>query len=209
MNKLGIRSILSKRFRISKTDSNHYFPLAANVLNRSFKSEVLGEKRVSDITYIKVRNQWNYLTTIIDLADRKVLSWVLSEDMTTQNTVYKAWSEARKRREIANNHIFHSDRGIQYASDKMVRVLKSSPKITQNMSRKANCWDNAVAESFFKTIKYECTNRYKFKSFIEAYHTISNYIKWYNNLRLHSALEYKSPAEKELELKIKIMSNVE
>lgn len=202
MKKLGLRSVLSKKFRIATTDSNHHFPIAKNILNRDFTSNHLGEKWVSDITYIKIGEQWNYLTTILDLADRKIVSWILSEDMTTENTVYKAWLLARRKREITSNHIFHSDRGVQYASNKMVNLLNLSSKITQSMSRKGNCWDNAVAESLFKTIKYECTNRYHFKSFLQAHGIIDNYINWYNNLRIHSALDYKSPAEKELELKI-------
>ena len=203
MKELGLRSVLSKRFKICTTDSNHLFPFAKNVLNRDFTSTRLGEKWVSDITYIRVGNGWNYLTTILDLADRKIVSWVLTEDMSTQNTVYKAWLEARKHRNITNNHIFHSDRGVQYASHKMANILNYSNKITQSMSRKGNCWDNAVAESLFKTIKYECTNRYTFKYFLEAYRVIDDYINWYNYIRLHSALNYKSPVEIELELSIK------
>ncbi|PCH74839.1 MAG: IS3 family transposase, partial [Flavobacteriaceae bacterium] len=208
MKELGLRSVLSKKFRVCTTDSNHIFPLAENVLNRDFTSAQLGEKWVSDITYIKVGSDWNYLTTILDLADRKIVSWVLTEDMSTENTVHKAWLLARKYRTITRNHIFHSDRGVQYASNKMVNVLKSSNKITQSMSRKGNCWDNAVAESFFKTIKYECTNRYIFKYFLDAYQVIDNYIKWYNYKRLHSSLGYKSPVEMELELMKKINKNV-
>ena len=200
MKEIGLRSVLSKKFRVCTTDSKHSFAFAKNVLNRDFTSTQLGEKWVSDITYIKVGNQWNYLTTILDLADRKIVSWVLTEDMSTEKTVYKAWLEARKHRNITNNHIFHSDRGVQYASNKMTNILKSSNKITQSMSRKGNCWDNAVAESFFKTIKYECTNRRLFKSFLEAYSVIDDYITWYNYKRLHSALDYKSPIEIELEL---------
>ena len=208
MNKLGLRSVLSKKFKVMTTDSKHHFSIAENVLNRDFTSTVLGEKWVSDITYIKIANGWNYLTTILDLADRKIVSWVLSEDMTTKNTVYKAWLLAREKREITVNHIFHSDRGVQYASNKMSDLLNLSNKITQSMSRKGNCWDNAVAESLFKTIKYECTNRYDFESYLQAHRIIDNYIKWYNNFRIHSALDYKTPAEKGLELKIKNFKNV-
>lgn len=208
MNELGIKSILSKPFKVTTTDSNHNFSIAENALNRGFYSEQLGEKWVSDITYIKVGDQWNYLTTILDLADRKIVAWTLSEDMTTENTIYKAWILARKRREISVNHIFHSDRGVQYASNKMTNLLNLSSKITQSMSRKGNCWDNAVAESFFKTIKYECTNRYNFKTFLKAYDIIKSYIYWYNNSRIHSSLNYKTPAEKELELKIKNYNKV-
>lgn len=208
MKELGLRSVLSKKFRVCTTDSNHTFALAENVLNRDFTSTQLGEKWVSDITYIKVGNRWNYLTTVLDLADRKIVSWVLTEDMSTENTVYKVWLQARKNRNITNNHIFHSDRGVQYASNVMTNVLNSSKKITQSMSRKGNCWDNAVAESFFKTIKYECTNRYTFNYYLEAYQVIDQYINWYNYKRLHSALGYKSPLEMEIELIMKNNKNV-
>jgi len=208
MKALGLKSVLSKKFRVCTTDSNHAFALADNVLNRNFKSTLLGEKWVSDITYIKVGSQWNYLTTILDLADRKIVSWVLTENMDTENTVYKAWLQARKHRNITNNHIFHSDRGVQYASNKMTNILSSSKKIRQSMSRKGNCWDNAVAESLFKTIKYECTNRYVFNYYLDAYRVIERYIKWYNCKRLHSALDYKSPMEEEVELIMKNNKNV-
>jgi len=203
MRELGLKSILSKSFKVMTTDSKHTFPIAENKLNRDFSSKQLGQKWVSDITYIKVEDQWSYLTTVLDLADRKIVGWTLSQDMTTENTIYKAWLLARKKRDITVNHIFHSDRGVQYASNKMVNLLKLNSKITQSMSRKGNCWDNAVAESLFKTIKYECTNRYNFKSFFQAYNVIDKYINWYNNKRVHSALDYKTPAEKELELRIK------
>lgn len=124
--------------------------MAENLLNREFTSKNLGEKWVSDITYIKINNQWNYLTTIIDLADRQILAWSLSKDMTTENTIYKAWIKARHRRKITENHIFHSDRGVQYASNKMKLIFRNNNNIRQSMSRKGNCWDNAVAESFLK-----------------------------------------------------------
>jgi putative transposase len=208
MKELGLRSVLSKKFRVCTTDSNHNLPLAKNIVDRNFTSSVLGEKWVSDITYIKVANQWNYLTTVLDLADRKILSWVLSEDMTTENTVRKAYLKARKRRNISEKHIFHSDRGVQYASNSMTSILFNSKNTRQSMSRKGNCWDNAVAESLFKTIKYECTNRYLFLSYMDAYTVISEYVQWYNSLRLHSALDYKTPLEMEVELRTKINKNV-
>lgn len=208
MKELGLKSVLSKKFKVCTTDSNHQLPLAENKLNRDFTSTKLGEKWVSDITYIRIGKQWNYLTTILDLADRKILSWVLTEDMSTENTVYRAWIMARKRRNITENHIFHSDRGVQYASNKMTNILNLSNKITQSMSRKGNCWDNAVAESLFKTIKYECTNRYDFSYYLDAYKIINEYIKWYNYERLHSTLDYKTPVEMEMELTMKNNNNV-
>lgn len=199
MKRLGLRSVVCKRFKVTTTDSNHPYPVHDNQLDRNFSSNVLGEKWVSDITYIKIGNRWNYLTTIMDLADRKVVSWTLSEDMTTENTVYKAWMIARSKRQITENHIFHSDRGVQYASNTMKLVFSGNNHIIQSMSRKGNFWDNAVAESFFKTLKYECTNRYRFKTFLQAYQTIKEYIQWYNTERLHSALGYKAPLEVEMQ----------
>lgn len=201
MKKMRLRSILKRKFKVVTTDSNHTYPVAENHLNRNFECEALGQKWVSDITYIKVAEKWNYLTTIIDLADRKIIAWTLSQDMTTNNTIYKTWIKARKQREITDNHIFHSDRGIQYAASQMTKLFYQNNKITQSMSRKANCWDNAVAESFFKTLKYECTNRYRFKNILHAKTIINQYMNWYNYKRIHSAIGYKTPAEKELEIK--------
>ncbi len=208
MKELGLKSVLNKKYRVCTTNSNHSFKLSENLLNRDFKSNTLGEKWVSDITYIRVGDHWNYLTIILDLADRKIVSWVLTDDMTTENTVYRAWLKARARRNITDNHIFHSDRGVQYASNIMTNLMKNSTKISQSMSRRGNCWDNAVAESFFKTIKYECTNRYIFNTYNQAYCVINQYIKWYNYQRLHSALGYKTPAEVETELTINKYKNV-
>ena len=135
MKEMGLRSVLKRKFVVT-TDSNHNCLIAKNVLNRDFNSLKLAEKWVSDITYDRINDDWNYLTTIIDLADRKVVGWSLSEDMTTQNTVIKVWIDARKRRNISNKLIFHSDRGVQYASNKMTKICNFNLKITQSMSRK-------------------------------------------------------------------------
>ena len=203
MKELGIKSVLKKRFVVT-TDSNHSLGVADNLLARDFRAERLGEKWVSDITFIRVANSWRYLTTILDLADRKIVAWVLSQDMTTQNTTLKAWRKAREIRKITDNHIFHSDRGVQYASYQMQKCFNHPNKAyRQSMSRKANCWDNAVAESFFKTIKYECLDRYHYNSYFDLYHRIDSYINWYNYKRLHSSLEYETPAERELKIKLK------
>ena len=173
MKKMGLRSVLRRKYVVT-TESNHPFPLAKNVLNRDFTASKLGEKWVSDITYIRVNDDWNYLTTIIDLADRKVVGWSLSEDMTTEKTVMKAWLSARHNRKISDTLIFHSDRGVQYASKKISALLTFNRKVTQSMSRKGNCWDNAVAESFFKTIKYEWLCRFKFTSFNQLHDSIED-----------------------------------
>jgi len=200
MKELGLKSVLRKKYVIT-TDSNHSLPIASNELNRNFKSYKLGEKWVSDITYIRINDDWNYLTTIIDLADRKVVGWSLSENMTTEDTVMKAWVLARNNRKITFNHIFHSDRGVQYASNIMTNLFSFNSKITQSMSRKGNCWDNAVAESFFKTIKHEWLNRFKFNSFNQLYLSVKEYISWYNTKRLHSSLGYLTPLEMEVKLR--------
>ncbi|WP_324027035.1 IS3 family transposase [Maribacter sp. BPC-D8] len=207
MKELGLRSVLKRKFVVT-TDSNHPYLIAENKLNRDFHSIKLGEKWVSDITYIRVNEDWNYLTTIIDLADRKVVGWSLSEDMTTQNTVMKAWTNAKKTRNISNEFIFHSDRGVQYASNKITNICNFNLKINQSMSRKGNCWDNAVAESFFKTIKYEWLYRFRFTSYNQLNASIQDYIHWYNTERLHPSLGYLSPIEMEIKLRgiIKIVA---
>ncbi len=196
MKEMGLKSVLRRKYVIT-TDSKHSFPIANNELDRDFSTLKLGEKWVSDITYIRVNDQWNYLTTIIDLADRKIVGWSLSEDMTTENTIMKAWIDARRNRNIINGFIFHSDRGVQYASNKMFNIFYFNRKITQSMSRKGNCWDNAVAESFFKTIKHEWLYRFKFSSFEQLHSSIDDYINWYNKERLHSSLGYLTPLEME------------
>jgi putative transposase len=200
MKNMGLKSVLRKKYVVT-TDSKHTFPVANNELNRDFASLKLGEKWVSDITYIRVNERWNYLTTIIDLADKKVVGWSLSEDMTTENTVMKAWLSARKNRTIIEGFIFHSDRGVQYASNKMAMLFSFNRKITPSMSRKGNCWDNAVAESFFKTIKHEWLHRFKFASYQQLYKSIEDYMNWYNTERLHSSLEYLTPLEMEMKLR--------
>ena len=200
MKEMGLRSILKRKFIVT-TDSKHSYPIANNELDRNFHSSQLGEKWVSDITYIRVNDQWNYLTIIMDLADRKIVGWTLSEDMTTENTINKAWINARKTRSIRSDFIFHSDRGVQYASNKMTTLFSLNSKIKQSMSRKGNCWDNAVAESFFKSIKHEWLYRFKFNSSLQLYNSIQEYMDWYNTKRLHSSLGYLSPLEMELKLR--------
>ncbi len=171
------------------------------ILNREFTATKLGQKWVSDITYIRVNDHWNYLTTVMDLADRKIVGWSLSEDMTAENTTVKAYLSAINTRSITQGFIFHSDRGVQYASNKMTPFFSFNWKSQQSMSRKGNCWDNGVAESFFKTIKYEWLYRFKYNSYNQLYESIEEYITWYNTKRLHSSLGYLAPIEMEMKLK--------
>lgn len=189
MSELKLIARPKKKF-IHTTDSNHKFPIPDNVLDRNFDVAKPNTCWVSDITYIRVANYWVYLTVIIDLADRMVVSWCLSTDMTAANTVIKAFKLAVEKRRISKNSnlLFHSDRGVQYACNDFVDQL-AQYNVTRSMSRKGNCWDNAVAESFFKTIKIESLNKYIFSSQSMLYSIVFRYIDgWFNTLRIHSTL---------------------
>lgn len=191
MRKHGFRSIHKIKFKVT-TDSKHSYPVSANVLNRDFKADKAGQKWVSDLTYIHTKEGWLYLTTIIDLFDRKVIGWSFSSGMSAQETVIPAWRMACRNRPIKDQLIFHSDRGIQYAN-RTFRNLINNPLITQSMSRKGNCWDNAVAESFFKTLKVERIYRRTYTTRNDAEMDVFQYIEgWYNTKRIHSANKQKS-----------------
>lgn len=190
-------SARTRRKYVITTDSDHNYKVAENLLNRQFDVKVPNTVWVSDITYVRVKHDWMYLTTMIDLADRMVVGWSLSHDMTTQNTVVAAFKKAVARRQINTKSklLIHSDRGIQYAS-KQFRSLLAKYKCTQSMSRKGNCWDNAPAESFFKTIKVEALYRHKFDNENQLRTVIFRYIDgWYNTLRIHSTLGGLSPLQ--------------
>ena len=143
-------------------------------------------------TYIATREGWLYLTVIIDLFDRKVIGWSFSKGMTANETVIPAWRMAIGNRPITAPLLFHSDRGVQYAC-KTFRNLINNPLVTQSMSRKGNCWDNAVAESFFKTLKVERVYQTSYSSREQAKIDLFEYIEiWYNQQRIHSANDQKS-----------------
>ena len=198
MRKAHIRSIISKKYRVQTTDSKHLYALAENLLNRDFSADKLGQKWVSDLTYIKTDEGWLYLTTVLDLADRKVIGWALSDTMEASQTSVPAWKMAVRNRAVNSELIFHSDRGIQYACNEFKKQL-SGLSVLQSMSRKGNCWDNAVAESFFKTMKTEMIYHEKFQTRAEAKLAIFEYIEiWYNRERRHSTLGYLTPCEFEI-----------
>jgi transposase InsO family protein len=180
---------------IVTTDSKHNEPIAPNILDRDFSASKPAQKWVSDLTYFRVGRVWHYLSVVIDLADRAVVGWTLSDNMTALHTTVEAFKKAINNRKPAKGMIFHSDRGVQYACQEFRQLLDQN-KCKQSMSRKGNCWDNAVAESFFKTIKVECINQFEFLSIEQAYSIIFDYIDgWYNTKRIHSTLDGKSPAE--------------
>jgi len=188
MKELGLVARRKKQFKAT-TDSKHKFRIVPNVLNRNFKAQRKGQIWVSDITYIRTFTGWLYLTVILDLFDRKVVGWSMSRSLETKQTILPAWHMATTNRPITAELIFHSDRGVQYACDAFANLLDSNPLITRSMSRKGDCWDNAVAESFFKSLKAEAVYEKSYSTQKEAELVIFEYIEgFYNRNRRHSAL---------------------
>ena len=193
----GIIAKAKKKFKAT-TSSKHNLPVAENLLNQDFAAEKPNTVWVSDITYIWTLEGWLYLSVILDLYSRQVVGWAMS-DRLTAGFVIKALHQAIGRRNPDRGCILHSDRGVQYASADFRDVLNSHGFI-QSMSRKGNCYDNAVAESFFHTLKTEHVYDYRYESRAEARQSIFEYIEmFYNRHRRHSALGYRSPVSFELE----------
>lgn len=198
MKAAGIRAKRKRKF-VTTTDSRHGYAVAPNVLNREFTVARPAQVWVSDITYIRTNKGWLYLTVIIDLFDRKVVGWAMSKGLSTEETTIPAWRMAIKNRPVMQKLIFHSDRGIQYSCSAFTNTVNANKWVCRSMSRKGNCWDNAVAESFFKTIKVEFVYKNQFSTQDQAKLSLFNWIEtWYNRKRRHSALGYKTMEEFEL-----------
>lgn len=186
----------TKRKFKATTDSKHNKPVAPNLLARNFTINEPNRFYVGDITYIPTNEGWLYLATVIDLYSRKIVGWSMDNNMKAE-LVNKALLMAIWTRKPDSGLIWHTDRGSQYVSDSHLRIIKQH-NIIQSMSRKGNCWDNAVAESFFHTLKTELTHLQKFKTREEAKHAIFEYIEvFYNRIRIHSANDYLSPTDYE------------
>jgi transposase InsO family protein len=196
MRENGLNARRSRKF-IRTTDSKHSFPASENILNREFHAEKGGMKWVSDITYLRTKGGWIYLTVVLDLYDRKIIGWALSGDMEAAHTAVAALEMAVKNRMPENSLIFHSDRGVQYCAGGFRDILRERcPDVRQSMSRKGNCWDNACAESFFKTLKRELETLDGRHSTTEVRQSVFMYIEsYYNRIRMHSALDYVAPNE--------------
>ena len=195
MHSEGIRARNGKAFKYSR-HSPAMINVARNVLKRQFAVDTPNEKWVTDITYIWVKDQWLYLATVMDLYSRSIIGWSLDLTMTEQlNT--DALEMAFVRRDIAPGLIIHSDRGVQYRAIKYQDLIRSKGGVV-SMSRRGNCWDNAVMESFYSRLKVELIYAEQYRSIDEARSGIFEYIEvFYNRLRRHSALGYVSPAEYE------------
>jgi len=193
MASAGLFCKTKRKFRVT-TDSKHNNPVAPNLLARKFNVSAPDKYWVGDITYIPTKNGWLYLATAIDLYSRQVIGWSMADNMKT-GLINDALTMAIWKRKPNKGLIWHSDRGSQYASASHRDVLKDHG-IVQSMSRKGNCWDNAVAESFFHTLKTELTNHYQFKNQQKAKNVIFEYIEvFYNRIRIHSANNYLAPIE--------------
>lgn len=190
MKSKNLKSVRVRRFK-QTTNSKHLYPIVDNQLNQDFRVQHSNQAWVSDITYIRTGEGWTYLTTVIDLFDRKVIGWHMSDNMRVSDTVIPALNKACSANLRYPNQelIFHSDRGIQYACNEFKDILKSQNGMIQSMSGKGNCYDNAVAESFFKTIKSELIYQNTYQTRKQAYLSVFEYIEgFYNTNRRHSHL---------------------
>ena len=193
MRKQGITARARKRFRVL-TNSNHKLAVAENLVEMQFNPEKANSLWTTDITYIRTREGWLYLAVVLDLWSRSVISWRADRNMD-ENLVIKPLEKAIRDRQPGGELILHSDRGSQYASQRLRQILKEN-NITQSMSSKGNCYDNAPVESFFSTLKRELIYRESYKTREEAKQSLFQYIEvFYNRQRRHSSLGYISPMQ--------------
>lgn len=200
MREQGLRARPRRRFR-KTTDSQHADPIAPNLLERNFEATAPNQVWVTDVTYVPTSEGWLYLAVILDLYARRVVGWAASEANDTELAL-DALSKATSSRQPPRGLVHHSDRGSPYASADYRGALDASG-IVPSMSRKGDCWDNAVAESFFSTLKVELVHEEKYETRSAAIASIGDYIQSFYNLeRRHSLLDYVSPVEFELKTQV-------
>jgi transposase InsO family protein len=184
---------LRERKFVATTDSSHQLPVYPN-LKRTLEVTGLDRLWVADITYIRLQDEFVYLAVILDAYSRRVIGWALDRTMEDKLTI-SALEMALGQRPVKPGLVHHSDRGVQYASRNYTGLLKEHG-IQISMSRKSSPWDNAACESFMKTLKWEEVHRVEYRDLADARSRISGFLeKVYNQRRLHSALDYMSPAE--------------
>jgi putative transposase len=195
MKELGIKAKTKRRFKAT-TNSKHNLPVAPNLLEQNFEVTAPNKVWASDITYIPTQEGWLYLAVSMDLYSRMVVGWSMGDRITKQ-LVINAFNMAAKNRPGIEGSVHHSDRGSQYASYEFQNILESYNMLC-SMSRKGNCYDNAVVESFFHSLKTEWVHHYRYKTRKEAKASIFEYIEiFYNRQRRHSHLNYLCPADYE------------
>lgn len=194
MRQKGLSGRAKGRFRVHTTDSNHNQPIAPNRLADLPAPSAPNQIWVGDITYIPTEEGWLYLAGVLDLYSRRLAGWAMSEHIDTE-LILAAWGMALTHCQPPPGLVFHSDRGVQYASHDYRDALQSAQTIA-SMSRKGNCYDNAAMESFWSTLKHELIYRRHFKTRAEARQAIFEFIEvFYNRQRLHSSLGYRSPID--------------
>jgi transposase InsO family protein len=194
MRRAGIYAKTKRKFKVT-TQSKHNYPISPNLLGQNFKSNSPNTIWTSDITYIWTRQGWLYLAVVLDLFNREIVGWSMSNRLTASTTTIPSLIQACNRRRPESGLIYHSDQGIQYASKEFRENLKKHGMI-QSMSNKGNCYDNAVTESFFHTLKTELVYFEKYDTREEARNSVFEYIEiFYNRERKHSTLGYKTPVE--------------
>lgn len=200
MKQAGLQAIRPKR--------RHYYPdsgeeqrYAPNLLKRQFKPEQHNTRWVGDITYIKTWQGWSYLACVMDLSTQEIVGYALSQSPDTQLAVDALKYAIKRQAPDTSQLMFHSDQGCQYSA-KLFRETLSLWHITQSMSRRGNCWDNAVMERFFRNLKTERLNHLSFINHQSVVQQVESYIQFYNYQRRHSAIDYLTPHQKYLELKM-------
>ena len=185
----------------------HYYPntgevhnKADNLLKRQFNPEEINTHWVGDITYIWTHQGWSYLACVLDLGSREIVGWALSQHPNAALAKQALTNAIQKHQPVLNCLQFHSDQGVQYSANLFVDYL-TTLTITQSMSRRGNCWDNAVMERFFRSLKTERLNQLSFINHTSVVQTVERYIRFYNYKRLHSSIGYMTPNQKAMELK--------
>ena len=199
MNKLNIHAIAPKKkhYYPNSGDEHHY---AQNLLKRQFNPDTLNTHWVGDITYIRNQQGWSYLACVLDLSTKEIVGYALSKSPNAELAKAALNNAIKRQQPVLNQLLFHSDQGCQYSAATF-RERLSQLTITQSMSRRGNCWDNAVMERFFRSLKTERLNRLSFINHDSVISEVDSYIKFYNYKRRHSALDYITPHQKYNELK--------
>ena len=199
LTRQGLRPVYKRPYRVT-TDSAHIKPIAPNVLDRRVDGWKVNQAWVADITYIATGEGWLYLACVMDLGSRKIVGWSMRERINA-DLVCKALTSACWRRKPAVGLVMHTDRGSQYASNDFRRLIKNY-RMVQSMSRRANCWDNAAMESFFKTLKVERVHQLRYETRAAARLDIVDWIEgFYNHRGIHSSIGFRNAVDAEASLR--------